>query len=285
MGRFQTSVELAKSSWAVLRKDKQLAAIPVLSFFVTLAVTAVMGGAVYLTFKTVPATVQSGDFTTSPTAGTTLQPTPVTYVVGVLAYVVITFAVTFFTAALVAGAYQRLTGSDPTLGSAFGAAGARLPQIFLWSLVLSTVGLLIQAIESRFGVVGAIVARGIGMAWNIVTWLAIPVIIAEGTGPIDSLKRAGGLFKKTWGENLIAQGGLGLLGFLAFLPGLLVGGLLATVVPVLGIAIIVVWLAVTATIMSALNGIFRTALYLYAAGEPVAWFDDRVLAGAFRRKP
>lgn len=130
MGRFQTSIELAKSSWAVLRKDKQLAAIPVLSFFVTVAVTAVMGGAVYLTFKTVPATVT---VVTSPPARPPvppLQPTPVTYVVGVLAYIVITFAVTFFTAAagLVVGAYQRLTGSDPTLGSASAWPGPACPR-------------------------------------------------------------------------------------------------------------------------------------------------------------
>jgi hypothetical protein len=282
MGRFRTSLELAKSSWAVLREDKQLAAIPVFSFFVTLAVAALMGGAIYFTLS--KKAVETGSFTTGANAGTTLQPTPVTYVVGVVAYIVITFVVTFFTAALVAGAYQRLTGGEPTLGSAFGAAGARLPQILLWSLVLSTVGLVIQAVESRLGVVGSILARGLDVAWNVVTWLAIPVIVAEGTGPIDSLKRAGGLFKKTWGENLIAQGGLGLLGLLAFLPGLVVGGLLIAVVPALGVAVIVVWLAVTATIMSALNGIFRTALYLHAAGEPVTWFDDQVLAGAFRQK-
>ena len=285
MGRFQTSVALAKSSWGVLRQDKHLAAIPVLSFFVTVVVIALMGGAMYRTFSEVPTKVDSStQVLTGASAGTTLQPSPVTYVVGVLAYLVITFVVTFFTAALVAGAYQRLTGNEPSLGSAFGAAGARLPQIFLWSLVLSTVGLVIQAVESRLGVVGSILARGLDMAWNIVTWLAIPVIIAEGTGPIDSLKRAGGLFKQTWGENLIAQGGLGLLGFLAFLPGLLVGGLLVAVQPVIGVAVIVVWLAVTATVMAALNGIFRTALYLYAAGQPVSWFDDQVLAGAFRQK-
>ena len=37
----------------------------------------------------------------------------------------------------------------------------------------------------------------------------------------DALKRSKDLFKKTWGENVIGQGGLGIVGFLAMIPGVL----------------------------------------------------------------
>jgi hypothetical protein len=134
-----------------------------------------------------------------------------------------------------------------------------------------------------------IVANVVGMAWQIVTWLAVPVIIVEGTGPIASLKTAAGLFKKTWGENLIAQAGFGLLGIIAMLPGILVAGALIAIGPaanvVLGIAIGVVWIAAVAIVLSALNGIFRTALYLYAStGTVPPAFPKEAVEGAFGPK-
>ena len=57
------------------------------------------------------------------------------------------------------------------------------------------------------------------------TFLAIPVVALEGKGPFASLKRSGTLLKSTWGENLGAQVGFGLLGFVASLPGLIFIGL------------------------------------------------------------
>lgn len=286
MGRFSNSVALAKSSWAVLKMDRELMVIPVVSFIATLITTALMGTAVFISLKEqAPAKVSAnlqpivGDATFS---GTTLGPTPVTYVLGFVGYLLVTFIVTFFAAALVAGAHQRLTGGNPTLGSAFGVAGGRLGPIVLWSLLTGTVGFVLSSLESRTGVFGQIAVRLIGTAWRVVTWLAVPVIVVEGTGPLDSLKRAGSLFKRTWGENLIAQGGLGVLSFLVMAAGLVVAGAIFTVVPVAGIILFIVWVAVASTVIATLNGIYRTALYLYASGQPVAWFDEEVLAGAFR---
>ena len=286
MGRFSNSMALAKSSWAVLKADKELMVIPVVSFVATLVTTVLMGVATFMSLREqAPPKVPSnltplvGDVTTT---GTTLGPTPVTYALGFVGYLLVTFIVTFFAAALVAGAYERLNGGNPTLGQAFGVAGGRVGPIFLWSMLSGTVGFVLSQLESRTGIFGQIAVRMIGTAWRVVTWLAVPVIVVEGTNPIDSLKRAGSLFKRTWGENLIAQGGLGILSFLAMLAGVVVAGAVFTAVPVLGVVIFVVWIAVASTIIATLNGIYRTALYLYAAGHRVAWFDEQALAGAFR---
>jgi hypothetical protein len=78
--------------------------------------------------------------------------------------------------------------------------------------------------------------------------------------------------------------GFGFVGFVLFLPGLLVGAVLFPVVPIAAVVVFVLWSGVTATIMASLNGIFRTALYLYAAGQPVHWYDEQTLAYAFRPK-
>lgn len=278
MGRFANSTSIAKASWAVLKSEKELAVLPVLGFLSTVVVMGIFAG---LAFVTVGETTTGG--TTEHSA------TPLTYAIGVLAYFAATTTGMFFLAALVAGAHQRLTGGEVTLGSALGSAAKRFPQILGWSALVATIGLILQAIEERFGFIGAIVGSALGMAWQIVTWLAVPVIIVEGTGPISSLKSAAGLFKKTWGENLIAQGGLAILGFLLMLPGVLIGvGLVLigeTATIVLGGALILVWVAGVSIVMSALNGIYRTALYLYAStGEVPTAFPADSIENAFRPK-
>jgi len=267
---------MVKASWRVLQSDKELMAIPVMSFFATVAVALLCGGGLFLSLA----------HNTVVTAGQSeYSPTPLTYVVGVVGYLLITFVVTFFAAALVAGARERLLGGNPTLGSAFAVATSRLGAIFLWSLLTGTVGLILNAIQQRSGLLGQIVVRAVGMAWQIVTWLAVPVIVVEGTGPITSLKRSAHLFRQTWGENLIGQVGFGLVGFLFMAPGLLVAGILTALVPLLGIAIGIIWIAVVSVVLSTLSGIFRTALYHFAAGEPVPpEFGQAELAAAFRTR-
>ena len=287
MSRFSNSIELAKSSWSVLTSTKQLMVIPVASFVVTSVVVALSGGAMYLTVNqtTIAGSTRTTGAGRELTVGATeLTPTALTYVVGVVAYILITFVVTYFAAALVAGAWERLNGGNPSLGSSFGTATRRIGPIAGWALLSGTIGLVIQALEERLGVLGQLVGGAIGMAWRIVTWLAVPVIVVEGTGPWPSLKRSASLFKQTWGENLIAAGGFGLLGFLAILGGMAISALFFAIVPIAGVILFVVWVAVTSTIIATLNGIYRTALYAYASGHQIQWFDQGQLAAAFTPK-
>jgi hypothetical protein len=274
MSRISTSWSLAKSSWAVLKTDKELAAIPIASFVVTITVMALLGGGAYFSLDR---TERLGE--------TEFSATPVTYVIGVIGYLAITFVVTFFAAVLVAGAYQRLTGGDPTLASAFGQARSRVVPIFLWSMLTGTVGLVLQAIRDRVGFLGDVIVGIVGAAWEIVTWLAVPVVVVEGTGPVDSLKRSASLFKQTWGENLVAQAGFGILNLVVILALMGVSALIAMVVPLLGIALGLLALAVFAVVMSTLTGIFRTALYLFASGQQVPdYFTAQELEAAFAPK-
>src|SRR6185295_11694320 len=101
-------------------------------------------------------------------------------------------------------------------------ANSRLHRILPWALLSATISVIIEAIEERFGFLGQIIGSLIGAAWNVVTFLSVPIIVFEDLGPINALKRSGHLLKQTWGENLAAQIGLGLLGLIAFLPGIAV---------------------------------------------------------------
>ena len=268
------SWEIAKRSWAVLRADKTLAWFPVLSALGSVVVIAALGG-LFL--------VAGIDDTST---GTSLQ--PIGYVLIVVAYLALAMVQTYFLAGLVAGADQRLRGQDSSLRSALDIANSRLHRLLPWAVVTATVTMILQAIEERFGLIGTIVARLVGLAWNLVTFLVVPILVLEDLGVGDALKRSKDLFKKTWGENVMGQFGLGIVGFLLSVPGLLLIGLgvaIGTVgLWVLG-AVGVVWLLVAAVIVSALSGIYRTALYHYAANGTVPGeFSGIDFEAAFRRR-
>ncbi len=258
----------------VLRADKELVSIPLLGLVVTLLVVAAFGGAVWFTLTE-----------TVDTAGTTsYEPSGLSYAVGAIGYLAVSIVATYFTAALVAGAHQRLTGHDPSLGTAFGGANRRLPQIVGWALLAGTVGLALQVIADR-GFIGRIVANALSFGWQVLTFLAVPVVVVEGLGPGASLKRCTDLFRTTWGENLTAQLGFGFVGFLVMLPGIAVAVLVGLVVPLVGIVLGAIWVAAVALVMSALNGIFRAALYQYATtGSVPSGFSPDAITRAFAPK-
>ncbi len=95
----------------------------------------------------------------------------------------------------------------------------RIHLIAGWALVSATVGLILKIIESYNKKIGGIVASLLGAAWTIVTFLAIPVLVVDNKGPIDSLKESASLLKKTWGKQLAGNFSFGLIFFLLFLPG------------------------------------------------------------------
>jgi hypothetical protein len=274
MGRFQMSWEIAKRSWAVLRADKTLAWFPVLSALGSLVVFGIIGG-LFL--------VAGIDDSST---GTTLQ--PMGWVLIVVMYLALAMVQTYFLAALVAGADQRLRGQDSTVRSALEIANSRLHRLLPWAIVTATVTMVLQAIEERFGIIGTIVARLVGLAWNLVTFLVVPILVLEDLGVGDALKRSKDLFKKTWGENVIGQFGLGAVGMLASLPGLILIGIgvaLGTAGLIVLGAVGVIWLLAAAVVVSALSGIYRTALYHYAAnGEVPGEFSDIDFGQAFRRR-
>jgi Family of unknown function (DUF6159) len=272
MTRFQTSWEIAKRSWAVLKSDKTLAWFPVLAFLASIGVFAVFAGLVAAIGLDGGATKDS------------LQ--PVGWVLIALGYVALAFVQTYFLAGLVAGADVRLHGGNSTVKGALQVANSRLHRLLPWALVSATVTVIINQLE-RQGIVGQIIGSLVGLAWSLVTFLTIPILVIEDIGVGSALKRSKDLFKKTWGENVVGQAGLGIVGFVAMIPGFLVIALgVATgsvVVAVVIGAVGVAWILVASTVVAALSGIYRTALYRFAStGEVPEDFTGVDFQGAFR---
>jgi hypothetical protein len=278
--------ELAKASAGVLYSDKKLVLFPIVSGLGTLLVlisfVAPLLGLHW-----------AGKIDLDP-ANNNGQPPVWTYAWAFAFYFCTYFVIIFCNAALVSCAIMRFNGEEPTLGDGFAAAGRRLPQIFAWALVSATVGVILKAIESAHEKVGEIISAVLGTAWTVVTFFVVPVLVVEKAGPFEAISRSVAILKKAWGEALVGNFGLGLFKFLLVLPGILLlvgaGALLgAAKAPfALGIAVVVVgvlWLLLASAVGAALDTIFLSALYQYAAYDKVpAGFDRRTIEEAFTPK-
>jgi hypothetical protein len=282
--RFATSYALARSSWQVLRVDKQLLIFPVLSGLGCLFVLAGFA----IPFLAHP---QWLEFLDNRAQGIN-QPPPWVYVAAFAYYFCSYFVVIFFNAALISCALVRFNGGTPTLADGLQAAASRLPQILAWALVSATVGVVLKAIENAHEKAGQIVSALLGTAWTVITYFVVPVLVVERVGPLDAVRRSIAILRQTWGEAFVGNMGIGFFVFLLALPWMglgLIGGMIcmagSTVLGALILAVAVAYFLVWLAIGPALNGIFVGALYQYAAnGEVPEGFEPSVLKQAFRRK-
>jgi hypothetical protein len=128
----------------------------------------------------------------------------------------------------------------------------------------------------------------------VLTFLVVPIIVAENVGPIGAIRRSRALISKTWGQTLIGGASISaIFGILAVLVAF-AGFWLATVplkdsgttlqAIVVGVAILAA--GAIGLIGAALSGIYHASLYRYAmtgnSGEGV--FAQSAMSQAFESR-
>ncbi|MQC82702.1 MAG: hypothetical protein DWG75_00420 [Chloroflexi bacterium] len=264
-------------SWRVLMKDRELIMFPIMSAIGVLIVIGLFFGAAAAT-----GTLDRLDLARQG-SGATEDAQLIDYLLAVALYASTTFVVIFFNAALVAAALERLRGGDPNISSGLRAALAHLPAILVWALISATVGLILQLLRDKMdNFIGHIVLSLIGGVWAYMTFFVIPVLVAEGTGPIEGIKRSAGLFQRTWGRQVASSFGFTLVYLIAVVVAVLPAVLLFAVSPLLGIVFGAFTIPIAVGTVQAMEGIFKAALYEFALGETPLDFDRGTLSGAYR---
>ncbi len=217
------------------------------------------------------------------------------YVMIFIFYLVTYTIVFFFNTALVGSVMQVLAGQKASIGGGMSLAFSKLFVIVEYALISSTVGLVLSLLRNKGGLIGKILSFLGDMAWNIATFLVIPVLAANDIGPVAAIKMSAGLLRKTWGEQIIGGVGFGFFGFLAAMLILIISlpiiflGLTTKPISisllVAGGAVFIFGFAALSIVTSALGSIYRTVLYKFAAdGSNPLNFDQKLLSGAFRAK-
>lgn len=276
--RIKRSFRLVGASVRILRQDNHLILFPAISAVAMLFVVVAFALPVF-GFRSIDGIGRGG-----------------LYSIGFLFYVVQYFVIFYFNVALVGAVMIRLDGGSPTLGDGLRVANSRLGAILGYAVISATIGVILRAIQERVGFLGRLIVGFIGASWAVATYMVIPVLVTRDRSAFGAIADSTALLKRTWGENLVGQTGLGA----AF--GLIYFGLLACLVVLAVIilpalahvstALVVAFVAAGVLVCLAcvlahatLSGIYSAVLYRYAVdGSDAPGFEGGVLGGAFQQK-
>jgi hypothetical protein len=272
MRRIKRGWALTKKSWALLNAHRDLVRFPLYGGIATIILGLVFLG---------PGLFFLGEHT---------------YGVGVPLVVIGVYVLTvigiYFSVGLAACADLIFRGQNATVHDGMAIANERFSQICGWAALSTAIGLIVGLLENQGGIFGEIAGRLVGAAWSLVTFLSVPVIAIEGTGPFATLKRSGSLFKDRWGQqitgNIAIGGAVFLIGILPAIVLIVAGFLVWPSTGVAGGALILIGvliMGVALLVSKALSGIFGVALYRYALdGQVLGGFTQEDLESAVKQK-
>jgi hypothetical protein len=278
---FRRGWDITKASWALLKRYPKLIVLPALSAMAFIALLALL-----VLVAAAPETHRLARFVADAQNGKAAV-----YAVLFAGYFVCVFVGIFFNAALVFCALQGFAGQEPSLNKGIATAAARLPQIFMWALAASTVGLLLQALkdflEDKLGFLGSLLGWAGTTGWSAVTYFVVPVLVADGTGPVEAVKRSSAILRQKWGEAVGGDGGLGIIYVVLALPAALLIFLFAShgvaIIPVLLIAGL--YIVILAMVFVTLSTLFRTGVYIYATtGQAPVFIREDLIQSTFRKR-
>ncbi len=291
--RISRSWQLVKASWGILSQDRELLLFPFLSM-----IGVIMAGILFaIPFFASGILQMVAERNEQPTGGVVLLNLILLFLFYFVTYTIIIFSNT----AIVGAAMMRMRGENPTVSDGFRIASERLGKIFGYAAISATVGMILNSIRGSsrgskniaVAIAGAILGGLLEFAWNLVTFLVIPVLVVENIGVVDAMKRSVELLRKTWGEQIVGTFSIGLIFFFVALavivPGVLLimvaAGLKSTFLVVLFVIALILALGLLGLISGAVNSIFRAALYSYVTtGSAGQFFNEDVLRGAFKAK-
>ncbi len=169
IGKLRKGWELTKSSWRVLILDKELLSIPLIGMLVTITALIILG----TVYGVGSLAMHGGNLFSGQDSNLGYLTIPFMILVAFTT----TLIGNFFTGAVIVGATQRFHGQDPTVRSAFAATRSKLRSLALFSLLMATVGLILQAISERVPFGGRIAVWLVGAAWNLANFFALPIIV------------------------------------------------------------------------------------------------------------
>ncbi len=272
MSRIRRGWGLTKKSWTLLNEHRELIRFPLYGAVATVPLAILFfGPGLYLLDKD------------------SLAGAIPLLVIGVYVLSVVGF---YFSVGLAAAANMIFDGRPATVADGLAVSRANFSQICGWAALSTAISVLMGVLENQGGIAGNVAARLVGMAWSLVTFLAVPVIAIEGTGPLQTLKRSASIFRQRWGQQITGNIAIGaavfLIGVLPAIVLIVAGVALWSSASFLGALLVVIGalvLAIAMLVSRALSGVFGVALYRYALdGQAVGGFTQDELESAVRVK-
>jgi Family of unknown function (DUF6159) len=280
IGKFKASFMLVQESWNILKQSKDIAWFPVLSA-ISSVVALILCLAIFF-FAVLHGEVQTFQNSQKEDMKNFM------YIGMFLYYLIMFFITNYFLAGLYTVVHGKFNGQNLSLQDGIASANKHADKIFLWSLISATVGVVLQFISDKSKLVGKIVAGLFGAVWGILTYFSLPSLIIGQKSVKESFTESASLIRKTWGEALIVNFGMGLFfgllffGYIALSIGVIILVPMIEVIILVGV-LFVVFMIVTTIVSATLQAIFKLALYEYAVtGKVPEGFTKELIEGAVR---
>lgn len=269
--RMQRGWEMLGASLDVLKRNPKLMLLPMASVFVAAAV------AIVCFLITREAAVHAAAWQDN--AAFYAPPQRVT-IIGLLflSYLSIASVFAFFNSALIFCCMQCFVGEPPRLRDGLMHSIKSLPAILAWAAFAATVGVALHAARQFLGrQLGVIAASLMGLtecAWAAATYFALPSVVALGVGPVEAIRHSTKIIRKTWGETLGFESGMGLFTLIVAIPLSMAVTLAMTMLPASpgnsvwsssGFILIAATMGPAVIVYTTIDGIFRTGAFIYAS--------------------
>jgi len=192
--------KVANATRKLVFSDKQLFAYPVIAAIVSIVIAVILLVAAFLILI-------SGGTTSIPAAAI------VSFIILlIITFFVVYFITTYFTIAMLLAFRSFTSGKRIGMSEALSMTAPYIRLIFEWSVFSVVVATIIHIIEgvirgifSRFGPAGNIISGFITGAANIglaaAVAFALPIIIDEKKGPVETIKLSVGFITKNFGDT------------------------------------------------------------------------------------
>ncbi|MEK7463504.1 MAG: DUF6159 family protein [Patescibacteria group bacterium] len=281
IGRFKASKIIVRESWNILKQEREIMWFPVISSLTTTVALLIIGIIYY-------AVVLGGNLSGLNFENNAFSSNVLVYGGLLIYYIVIFFIANFFQAGLFIIVNGRFSGQNLSFSDGIRGAKAHIGKIFAWSVINATVGMILRIISDKSKLIGKIVAAVLGGAWAILTYFSLPSLVIGNMSVKDSFKESAAIIRKTWGESLIINFGVGLFFMLiTFFTTVIAIGICILVptfyVLVLVTILFVVFIIVVSIISTTLGSIFKLALFTYArTGQIPQGFSPDIVRAAVK---
>ncbi|MBD28944.1 MAG: hypothetical protein CMO38_07500 [Verrucomicrobiaceae bacterium] len=268
--RVSRGYKMTKLGMRVIRADPELMIYTLISLILSVGVALlVLSGTLGLS-ALVPETTDAASNSNEEDAFAVA-----TLTLAFLGYMAISIVTVFWNSAIIASAYERLSsGSNPSFSFGIKKASECLPSIFIWGIISGTVGLFLKILEgisenekSPIAFFAMFIHFILGAAWWALTFFVVPMMVLDKHGVFDSLQSSPKLFSDTWGENIGATGGVGVIQFLSTLLCISICiplFFLGDYGVIFGIVLILFLIGLISLFFVTVDSVNRASLYYYA---------------------
>lgn len=270
--KFSNGWKLAKSSLALLNNNRSLLIFPLLSGVAVIAILAsFFGGAGFFFGDEISSVIESEGSNDG--------------ILGLAAvfmfYLIAYFCVTFFNAALIHCSVKIMKGEETSVTDGIQFASTKLGKILGWSILSATIGTILQIIQQT-GKIGEIVSSLMGMAWSVVTFFVVPVLVYQDLGVVGSIKESTKIMKAKWGESLSGNFSFGLIYVLGLFLAVMLGVFLGPMMPgISGWIIPALLMVTTVLVFSAAKTVLVAAVYNHTNDISTGEYNSDLLDDMF----